>query len=73
MFCNCLISSSAIKIFSSIFFILIFSLSIFEQRKNSKPFFDLLFRELLCYSLYLIVLLRQTGSLKSDIYVHLYF
>ncbi|TQE70559.1 glycosyl transferase family 2 [Streptococcus suis] len=38
MFCNCLISSSAIKIFSSMFFILISSLSKFEQRKNSKPF-----------------------------------
>ncbi|EID82618.1 hypothetical protein HMPREF1109_1057 [Streptococcus intermedius SK54 = ATCC 27335] len=38
MFCNCLISS-AIKTFSSIFFIFLFSsLSVFEQRKTSKPF-----------------------------------
>ncbi|OFL15230.1 glycosyl transferase family 2 [Aerococcus loyolae] len=38
MFCNCLISSSVIKIFSSMFFISVFLSSVFGQRKNSKPF-----------------------------------
>ncbi|EFV01389.1 hypothetical protein HMP0721_1552 [Pseudoramibacter alactolyticus ATCC 23263] len=38
MFCNCLISSSAIKIFSSMFFIVRVLSFYFEQRKNSKPF-----------------------------------
>ena len=45
LFCNCLISSSAIKIFSSMFFIFCFPFFLFFlQRKNSNPFFDLLFQ-----------------------------
>ena len=44
LFCNCLISSSAIKIFSSMFFIFCFPFFLFfGKEKNSKPFFDLLF------------------------------
>lgn len=44
------LSSSRMIIFSYPFFVFYF-----EQRKNSKPFFDLLFLELLFYSIHLIV------------------
>ncbi|RKW29045.1 MAG: glycosyl transferase family 2 [Granulicatella sp.] len=54
MFCNCFISSSTIKIFSSMFFILSFPLFlILSKEKNSKPF------PIYCFSVIFIKLLVQ--------------
>ena len=40
----------------------LFDLSPISIKKKTANLFDLLFFEILCYSLYLVVLARQTGS-----------